>query len=241
MGTPVSFTASATDISPAVQAAGFTYNWNFGDGTTATGASPSHSFAAAGTYTVTATATDEYGKTGTASATIVVTNPNPTGTNYTLTAPNPATGSVGTASGAFTVALPTGRTVASPVTVTPSDGGAGGTFTPAQLSLSTANPTATFTYTPVSAGAITITTTNNAGLTNPGPVLFLAANPALTTEQFEFGTPTSPVDPGFTKVDAWTTYSAAVGYGWSQGTNIEQIDRGVGSDMDALSTSRPAP
>ena len=31
----VSFTASATDISPAVQAAGFTYSWNFGDGATA--------------------------------------------------------------------------------------------------------------------------------------------------------------------------------------------------------------
>ena len=59
-----------------------------------------------------------------------------------------------------------------------------------------------------------------------------AANPPLTTQQFEFGTPTSPVDPGFTKVDASTTYSAALGYGWSQGTNIEQIDRGVGSDMD---------
>jgi PKD repeat protein len=71
-GTAVNFSASATDISPAVQAAGFTYSWNFGDGGTGSGATPSHTFASAGTYTVTATATDEYGKTGTASGTIVI-------------------------------------------------------------------------------------------------------------------------------------------------------------------------
>ena len=73
-GTPVSFTASATDISPADQAAGFTYSWNFGDGGTGTGASTSHTFAAAGTYTVTATATDEYGLSGTASGTVSITS-----------------------------------------------------------------------------------------------------------------------------------------------------------------------
>ena len=71
----MSFTASATDVSPAVQAAGFTYSWNFGDGSTGTGASPSHTFASAGTYTVTVTATDEYGKTGTASGTITIFGP----------------------------------------------------------------------------------------------------------------------------------------------------------------------
>ena len=71
-GTAVSFAATATDVSPADQAAGFTYTWNFGDGGTATVAGPSHTFAAAGTYTVTVTATDEYGETGTASGTIVI-------------------------------------------------------------------------------------------------------------------------------------------------------------------------
>ena len=72
VGVPVSFSASATDVSPAVQAAGFTYSWNFGDGGTTTGPSPSHTFAAAGTYTVLVTATDEYGKSGTASGTISI-------------------------------------------------------------------------------------------------------------------------------------------------------------------------
>ena len=68
------FSASATDISPADQAAGFTYAWNFGDGVTTTGASPSHAFAAAGTYTVTVTATDEYGKSGSANGKVVISS-----------------------------------------------------------------------------------------------------------------------------------------------------------------------
>ena len=65
-GSPVSFTASATDVSPAVQAAGFTYAWNFGDGSTGSGATTSHTYASAGTYTVSVTATDEYGGVSTA-------------------------------------------------------------------------------------------------------------------------------------------------------------------------------
>jgi PKD repeat protein len=72
VGTAVSFAASAADISPADQAAGFSYAWNFGDGGTATGADPTHTFSAAGSFTVTVTATDEYGKSGTASGTIII-------------------------------------------------------------------------------------------------------------------------------------------------------------------------
>ena len=74
VGVATSFSATATDVSPAVQATGFTYGWKFGDGTTATGASPSHTFTAAGTYTVTVTATDEYGKSGTASNKITISS-----------------------------------------------------------------------------------------------------------------------------------------------------------------------
>jgi len=73
VGTALSFAASASDISPADQAAGFTYSWNFGDGSSATGANPSHTFASAGAYAVTVTATDEYGLSGTASGTITIT------------------------------------------------------------------------------------------------------------------------------------------------------------------------
>ncbi len=61
VGVAVNFTASATDVSPAVRAAGFTYAWNFGDGGTGSGATVSHTYATSGTYTVSVTATDEYG------------------------------------------------------------------------------------------------------------------------------------------------------------------------------------
>ena len=74
-GYPVSFTATATDVSPPVQAAGYTYSWNFGDGGTGTGATISHTFASAGSYTVTVTATDVFGVTGTASENMTIFAP----------------------------------------------------------------------------------------------------------------------------------------------------------------------
>ena len=86
VGVPVNFTATATDISPVVQAAGFTYNWNFGDSTTGTGASPSHTYAAAGSYTVSVTAIDEYGKTSSpATASMVVSASSNNGSTIDIT------------------------------------------------------------------------------------------------------------------------------------------------------------
>ena len=72
----------ATDVSSAVQAAGFTYAWNFGDGSTGSGATASHTYASAGTYTVTVTATDEYGKTGTGSETLTISAPTPSDARF---------------------------------------------------------------------------------------------------------------------------------------------------------------
>ncbi len=71
-GVSLNLAATATDVSPADIAAGFTYAWSFGDGGTGTGADPTHTFASAGTYTLTVTATDEYGLSGTASGTITI-------------------------------------------------------------------------------------------------------------------------------------------------------------------------
>jgi hypothetical protein len=47
---------------------------------------------------------------------------------------------------------------------------------------------------------------------------------------FDFGTATSPVDPGYTQVTANTTYSAGTGFGWTSGT-IYDADHGAGDDL----------
>jgi hypothetical protein len=92
---------------------------------------------------------------------------------YTLSGPSSGAPSVPSTN--FTVALPAGGVVPSTVTVTPSDGGGGGTFTPTTVNLSTGAPLATFTYTPASTGAKTLSVTNNGGLTNPGNLTYTVA------------------------------------------------------------------
>jgi hypothetical protein len=91
-----------------------------------------------------------------------------------LAAPDPARGIVGQASGAFTVGLPTGAVVGSPVYVVPIDGGAGGWFTPSVLVLSDSVRSATFQYTPATPGTKQISMTNSGGLNVPLAVAFVA-------------------------------------------------------------------
>jgi lysophospholipase L1-like esterase len=70
----------------------------------------------------------------------------------------------------YTVALPTGTTIPTPVTVTFSDNSGGGSFAPASVQLSTENPSATTSYTPSSIGNKSISTTNSGSLANPSSV-----------------------------------------------------------------------
>lgn len=93
----------------------------------------------------------------------------PAATAYTLTAPSPSQGQPGIASGTFAVQLdgiPSGA-----VTITPA--AASGTFFPASLTINDAAPH-TFTFTAAVVGAITISTTNNGGLTDPASVTYTA-------------------------------------------------------------------
>lgn len=100
-------------------------------------------------------------------------NQTTTATTYTLT--GPSSGPVGAASANFTVTP--NANVSANVVVTPSDGGAGGSFTPTTVTFASGTSTAqTFKYTPASAGAKTISTTNNGGLTDPSSVTYTAAN-----------------------------------------------------------------
>ncbi|RBY94250.1 radical SAM protein [Blastococcus sp. TBT05-19] len=77
------FTAEATDLAVAVDAAGSAdtdgrvarADWDFGNGSSATGATATHTYAAAGTYTVRLTVTDDEGATATTTRTVTVTSP----------------------------------------------------------------------------------------------------------------------------------------------------------------------
>jgi|GEM_PF-2791175 len=49
--------------------------------------------------------------------------------------------------------------------------------------------------------------------------------------QFDFGTYTSPVEPGYVKVNESTGYSAVSGYGWDSTTGLASRDRGGPDDL----------
>ena len=84
-------------------------------------------------------------------------------TATTLT--GPSSGTAGVASTNFTVGA--NGTITGTVIITPSDAANGGSFLPTTVSINTASPTGTFTYTPATTGVKTISTTNNGALTNP--------------------------------------------------------------------------
>lgn len=107
----------------------------------------------------------------------------PAATGTTMT--GPTTGNVGVASSNFTAGVtPVGGTITGTVTITPSDGGDGGTFTPTTVDLTTSSPTATFTYTAASAGAKTISITDNGGLSDATDITYTASalGPTIDTQ-----------------------------------------------------------
>lgn len=86
----------------------------------------------------------------------------------------PTTGAAGTPSAVFTVQA--NGSLATTVTVTPSDGGAGGSFSPSNFTLSSGSISGTFTYTASTAGIKTISVSNTGSLTNPATVTYTASN-----------------------------------------------------------------
>lgn len=89
----------------------------------------------------------------------------------------PSSGTTGVASTNFTVGA--NGTITGTVVVTPGDASNGGTFTPTTVSISSGTPTGTFTYTPASTGAKTISISDNGGLTDATPLSY-TSNAAVT-------------------------------------------------------------
>lgn len=89
-----------------------------------------------------------------------------------VTMSGPTSGPNGVASSNFTVGA--NGSITGTVIVTPSDAGAGGTFAPTTVSINSGTPTGTFTYTPATLGAKTISATNNGGLANPTSITYMS-------------------------------------------------------------------
>lgn len=147
-----------------------------------------------------------------------------------VTLSGPSAGIVGAASSAFTVAA--NGTVTGTVVVTPSDGAGGGTFAPTSVSISSGTPSATFTYTPASAGAKIISVTNDGSLANPSNITYTAsvAVGALDTSKILF----SPGNWNVSGASAKTVNDAAYFSGSFTGNSCT-----LGFDVSA--TSAPLP
>ena len=109
---------------------------------------------------------------------VSVTNGSTLGAATTYALTGPSTGLVGSATSNYTVAV-TGY-LGSSVVVTPVDGGKLGTFGPTTATLASgSNPSATFVYTPLYFGSISITSTNAGGLTPPAAIAFTSTLPSV--------------------------------------------------------------
>lgn len=104
----------------------------------------------------------------------------------------PSTGTVGVASTNFTVSpSPSGSRVVGTVVVTPNDGAATGTFTPTTLTWTDEVGGKTFTYTADAEGEVTISVTNDGGLSNPAGHSYTASEAAATSYTLTAPSPAS--------------------------------------------------
>lgn len=137
----------------------------------------------------------------------------------------PSGGSVSVASTNITLAIaPVGSNITGTVRYTFADGGAGGSFNPAFLDLNNATPSGTTQYTPsATAGARTLTTTNNGGLTNPTLAYTSTASSTFIRARAGF---TSMVESGT------GPYAYAGNGGGISGTPGCVFDKGLQSEVD---------
>lgn len=132
---------------------------------------------AAATYSTTIVVTDSAGSPATVSSnTFSWTISAAAATAITMS--GPSGGQTGVASANFTLGA-NGSISASHV-VTPSSNGGGGTFTPSTVTLTAGTPTGTFTYTPSSVGAKTISASDAGGYSAPSSLTYTSSAAAGT-------------------------------------------------------------
>ncbi|GBR03548.1 hypothetical protein AA21952_1088 [Acetobacter oeni LMG 21952] len=137
----------------------------------------SASYTPANAGTVSLSTTNSTGLTNPSPLSVTVVAEAAPSTTYALSGPTTAV-----AGTPVTLSLtPDGTGPSADTTVTLSDNGAGGTFSPA-TAVFTAGSSVTDTvfYTAVSSGTISISATNNTGLTNPGALSVQVASPPLS-------------------------------------------------------------
>ncbi|MCP4660734.1 MAG: hypothetical protein GY856_35480, partial [bacterium] len=86
-----------------------------------------------------------------------------------------------------------------------------------------------------SSETVALTLDNNASYTVGAPSLASVTiadddQPAFEA-RYDFGTSSSPLEPGYERVTGTTGYTAGLGYGWNAGT-ISHFDRRTGSDLE---------
>jgi hypothetical protein len=152
------------------------------------------------------------------------------GPTLQLEAPEPSAGPVAQASQPFTVSI-TGPLDAA-VTATPSDGNDGGVFDPATVSLGPDAPSATFTYTPASAGIRSISLGNDAGLPDPAPVDYAAIDASSAVVQFLTHDGDAVGNVANSSAPTNTMWNLVLGFPWRRGgfgdwLDARQVEFGV--------------
>ncbi len=199
----------------------YVYNWDFGDGTVLSG-SPvqTHSYQVAGMYPVTMTLTDSSGST---CKSVFFVN-----VGTAPSAPADLTAAKLTDTSIQLQWTPSTDTTATYIAYRSADAGT----TYSQIA-TTDSVTYFYTDSPIDATVdqyYAVAATNQFGTSS---MVFCHYSPqsGQTTYLFDFGTATSPLATGYTRITESTKYSAAQKYGWSTGT-ISSRDRGTGTDIN---------
>jgi fibronectin type 3 domain-containing protein len=144
---------------------------------------------------------------------------------------SPATFGEGAGASAATVTVTRNGDLGFPLTVTLTSSDTSEATVPATVTIPAGAASRTFAVAAVNDtlpdGTQTVTLTAASGSVSQSKTVSVTDDePAFTTGKFDFGTATSAAAAGYTRVGPGTTFTPAVGYGWTAGT-IGAADRGA--------------